>query len=317
MIVGRSAEPVYVVVGGRRQRVSARAVAVPMATEFLEEEEQLVLLTHEQSALLSRFGRERRMVVTGCAGSGKTMLAVERAKRLAAKGEEVLFVCFNRALLEHLRRSESQARISFFELVERTDKVGIDAPFGWPEEFVSFVAGHHRMEPWPGADAADPDSFRSLLSFRETDRRVRSVRRPLSVSTDKIGVTAMRCAALLHAIGEVDRAGLGKVVEVYPAAALARWGQQSGGYKKHAADALPPMLRGVRDILPGLELGEFRPELERSDHAFDALICSLVARAAAMDLTDGPERAVLARARREGWIHLPRPNSLASLATPD
>jgi hypothetical protein len=89
-------------------------IEVPMATEFLEEEEQLVLLTHEQSALLNRFGRERRMVVTGCAGSGKTMLAVERAKRLAAKGEDVLFVCFNRALLEHLRRSESQARISFF-----------------------------------------------------------------------------------------------------------------------------------------------------------------------------------------------------------
>ena len=87
---------------------------VPMAAEFLEEEEELIWLTHEQSALLERFGRERRMVVTGCAGSGKTMLAVERAKRLAAKGEDVLFVCFNRALLEHLRRSESQARISFF-----------------------------------------------------------------------------------------------------------------------------------------------------------------------------------------------------------
>jgi len=201
------------------------------------------------------------------------------------------------------------------ELVERADKVGIDAPFGWPD--VSFVAGHHRMEPWPGADAADPDSFRSLLSFRETDRRVGSVRRPLSVSTDKIGVTAMRCAALLHAIGEVDRAGLGKVVEVYPAAALARWGQQAGGYKKHAADALPPMLRGVRDSLPELELGEFRPELERSDHAFDALISSLVARAAAVGLTDGPEPAVLARARREGWIHLPRPESLGSRATSD
>ena len=35
----------------------------------------------EQAALLNRFGRDRRMVVTGCAGSGKTMLAIERGKR--------------------------------------------------------------------------------------------------------------------------------------------------------------------------------------------------------------------------------------------
>ena len=89
-------------------------IRVPMATEFLEEEEQLVLLTHEQSALLQRFGRDKRMVVTGCAGSGKTMLAVERAKRLAAKGEDVLFLCFNRALLEELRRTKQHERISFF-----------------------------------------------------------------------------------------------------------------------------------------------------------------------------------------------------------
>ena len=40
--------------------------------------------------------RDPRMVVTGCAGSGKTMLAVEQAKRLAAKGKDVLFVCFNK-----------------------------------------------------------------------------------------------------------------------------------------------------------------------------------------------------------------------------
>lgn len=85
-------------------------IEVPMATRFMEEEEELVLRTHEQSALLQRFGRDKRMVVTGCAGSGKTMLALERA----ARGEEVLFVCFNKGLLEHLRRTERHERSSFF-----------------------------------------------------------------------------------------------------------------------------------------------------------------------------------------------------------
>jgi len=41
---------------------------------------------------------------------------------------------------------------------------------------------------------------------------------PLSVSTDRIGVTAMRCAPLLDALAAadhpVDRAGGGRVVEV-------------------------------------------------------------------------------------------------------
>ncbi len=89
-------------------------IEVPMAAAFLDEEEALVTLTHEQAALLTRFGRDRRMVVTGCAGSGKTMLAIEQAKRIAAQGKDVLFVCFNRALLEHLRRKERKSGIDFF-----------------------------------------------------------------------------------------------------------------------------------------------------------------------------------------------------------
>jgi hypothetical protein len=81
-------------------------IEVPMATTLEEEERQLILLTREQSALLRRFGRAKRMVVTGCAGSGKTMLAVERGKELAAEGRQVLFVCFNKALAKHLREHE-------------------------------------------------------------------------------------------------------------------------------------------------------------------------------------------------------------------
>ena len=42
------------------------------------------------------------------------MLAVEHAKRLARTGKAVLFVCFNRALAEHLRRTERRTDVSFF-----------------------------------------------------------------------------------------------------------------------------------------------------------------------------------------------------------
>ena len=61
-------------------------IEVPMAEQFLEEEEALITLTHEQSMLLASLKRNRRLAVYGCAGSGKTMLAVEHAKRLARGG---------------------------------------------------------------------------------------------------------------------------------------------------------------------------------------------------------------------------------------
>ena len=70
-------------------------IEVPMAAAFLEEERALVELTREQSLLLSPAAAQPAHRVYGCAGSGKTMLAVEHAKRLAADGQDVLFVCFN------------------------------------------------------------------------------------------------------------------------------------------------------------------------------------------------------------------------------
>jgi hypothetical protein len=60
-------------------------------------------------------------------------------------------------------------------------------------------------------------------------------------------------------------------------------------------------------------------ERERAgaDHnCFDALIASLVARAAALGLTQGPESDEDAdRAVREGWIHVPT-NPLSDLVQP-
>jgi hypothetical protein len=90
------------------------SLRVPMAEEILDEEAALIQLTSEQSLALARLGRNRRMVVYGCAGSGKTMLAVEHAKRLDRAGQQVLLVCFNRALVEHLRRTERSTGIAFF-----------------------------------------------------------------------------------------------------------------------------------------------------------------------------------------------------------
>jgi predicted nuclease with RNAse H fold len=199
------------------------------------------------------------------------------------------------------------------EAISDADKVGIDAPFGWPDEFVDAMVAHRNREAWPGS-GEDQDVYRFHLSFRATDRRLieRGIRRPLSVSTDLIGVVAMRCAYLLDRLaarGEpVDRGGTGKVIEAYPAPALTGWGLSATGYKSKVGVArLPELLSRLEEGLGKLEMTQQEREAAESDHnCFDALVASLVARAAALGLTQPPESAEERdRAASEGWIHVP------------
>ncbi|MBQ9336763.1 MAG: NERD domain-containing protein [Lentisphaeria bacterium] len=68
------------------------------------EEQQFFLFTEQQCAILDALASFPRLQVKGCAGSGKTILAVKKAKKLAAQGAKVLLLCFNQLLAEHLKR---------------------------------------------------------------------------------------------------------------------------------------------------------------------------------------------------------------------
>lgn len=63
-----------------------------------ETERELAHLTREQFRCLDMFEDNKRVLVIGSAGTGKTVLAIEQARRSFARGEKVGYFCFNSAL---------------------------------------------------------------------------------------------------------------------------------------------------------------------------------------------------------------------------
>ncbi|MEK3901007.1 NERD domain-containing protein [Paenibacillus sp. FSL R7-0179] len=86
------------------KRIFAKSFSVkPLLSKSLKEEEEArILLTNEQVKVLDILKKKRRVVVSGGAGTGKTILAVEKAKRLAKEGFSTLLTCYNRPLADHL-----------------------------------------------------------------------------------------------------------------------------------------------------------------------------------------------------------------------
>ena len=195
------------------------------------------------------------------------------------------------------------------ELARTVAVVGIDAPLGWPVDFVAAVSAHERLEAWLGK------VDRSSLCFRYTDGnvRLRTGRWPLSVSADKLGVVAMRCALLQERFAieawegqRQPRNGSGRLVETYPAGALYLWGLPRNGYKGN--DEHPRAVREVivNDLGTRVDLGELEEASIASDDTLDAVVSALVAWMAVSGRTVAPDSEEAERlAAVEGWIHLP------------
>ena len=200
--------------------------------------------------------------------------------------------------------------------VREAEKLGIDCALGWPIEFVDFVQRHSSGD---NTEVSGDMESRRRLAYRETDRAVRELtgRWPLSVSTDRLGLTAMRCAGLLSKLQTdgvtIDRSGACKVVEIYPGASLRLWGFDTSGYRT-SSDLRAKLLEAIKLSAPWFEPGEFAQLMIQSCDAFDAVIASFTARSAQMGLSTKPSKAVAKQARIEGWIALPE-SSLGKLLT--
>lgn len=74
------------------ERIVARRTVVG------DSERRLLKLTEEQYETLDLLGGNARCLFEGAAGTGKTLLALEFARRCAQAGDRVLLICFNRLL---------------------------------------------------------------------------------------------------------------------------------------------------------------------------------------------------------------------------
>lgn len=236
------------------------------------------------------------------------------------------------------RSGEDATDANLVDAFQGTARIGIDAPFGWPVEFIAALPKHRDHGSWPADDPeayAPKDStieYRSL-KYRGTDLHVwaNTGKKPLSVTTDYISAVAMRAAALLSRANadlglDVDRSGrTGRFVEVYPAAALARWNiKTSSGpkrsYKTNAKER-ERVLREITEHLDGWPQGS--AELWNTSHKVDSLVSALVTLMAELDhrlslpkedrLIEPIPAGCEALAKMEGWIALPRSFSLRDL----
>ncbi len=218
--------------------------------------------------------------------------------------------------------------------------IALDAPFGWPVAMVSAVSSWRLGGRW--AKPSDK-AFRLRRTDVVTAERTREAASryrpmgvepavPLSVSADKIAMVAWRCCGLLDELTQEGASivtdslgapfpadGSRRVVEAYPAAALAVWGVPRAGYKGEGSAA-----EQVRErILAAVERSSMGPRLRwasdlrercvKTDHALDAFVCALVARAATLGLVDAVPSEDVTSARTEGWIAVPDQASLARL----
>ncbi|GGF99106.1 nuclease [Rhodococcoides trifolii] len=123
----------------------------------LANEDEVNALTDQQAVILDAIRLLRRVEVRGGAGSGKTFLAVEQARRLAKSGERVALLCYSHGLASYLRRLTST----------------------WPwKERPAYVGEFHALGMQWGAASGPDESVRtaSTVKFWEQDLPEQMVR---------------------------------------------------------------------------------------------------------------------------------------------
>lgn len=89
---------------------------VPSASNIKDEADYVFYqLTNEQKKVLDFISDQQTVAIQGSAGTGKTFIAVEQAKRLSSD-KKVLFLCFNKFLYYHLDNKCKLDNVDYYNL---------------------------------------------------------------------------------------------------------------------------------------------------------------------------------------------------------
>ena len=96
---------------------------IPTLNDRLDNvEKKLVRLTREQTQIMNALSMNLHLMIEGNAGTGKTLLAMDFAKKQAAKGDKVLYLTFNKNLSNYIN--------SQIEEINNLTVINIHALFG-------------------------------------------------------------------------------------------------------------------------------------------------------------------------------------------
>jgi hypothetical protein len=91
------------VLDGLMRTLTSDFKLTPALWKEVEEQEKIIFrFTEDQLMLLSFLEQHKRAAVQGVAGSGKTQLALAKARAFADEGKRVLLLCYNRMLADWL-----------------------------------------------------------------------------------------------------------------------------------------------------------------------------------------------------------------------
>ena len=131
---------------------------IPSLNDRLEQVEQkLVRLTKEQAQLMQALGMNDHLIVEGGAGTGKTLLAAEYARRQLEQGDRVLYLTYNKNLAHHVMRSLPES--------EQLKVVNIHALFG---EYISVDVEELKKDPQNYFSQVLPERFYDYISDKLT-----------------------------------------------------------------------------------------------------------------------------------------------------
>ena len=89
-------------------------------------EKAFLKLTNEQTGLLDYISEQNCATIQGVAGTGKTLIAKEAARRFGAEGRKVLFLCFNRMLYHYLAHMYPYENVTYCNIHTFIAKYGSD-----------------------------------------------------------------------------------------------------------------------------------------------------------------------------------------------